>query len=257
MPRKRTATAAAAPPPPLSPQPGPFPYQDYARALSDFRAALGAGPFYAVLTGASGMGKSALLHHLAGTADAHRYQAIYLSSSRANVTNLARFMACALRTAPCRSHLETVQALTHALRSQPAHLVVQVDEADRVDPEALQELRLLAECDGSGKQLFSVILSGLPELLCRLDSPALFPLKRRLLLRVKLCGLRRDELEPFLLHRLGSDAERVPALAHEELFERTRGTPGLIEAVLRLPLARTKGKLSVDEVRAGLDPLGL
>ena len=250
--RKRSTSSA-----PLKPQPGPFPYADYVQAHDEFQAALDAGPFYGVLTGASGMGKSSLLHRLSSGVDAHRFHAVYLSSSRANVTNLVRFLACSLRITPCRSHLETVQAFASALRSQPAHLVVQVDEADRVDPDALQELRVLAECDASGKQLFSVILSGLPEVLSLLDSPALFPLKRRLSVRLQLCGLRRDELEPFLVHRLGDGAERVPTAVHDELFERTQGAPGLIEGALRIPLARTKGRLTSDQVRAGLDPLGL
>jgi len=250
--RKRTAS-----PSPLEPQPGPFLYADYVQAQTDLQVALDAGPFYGVLTGASGMGKSSLLHRLASAADAHRFHAVYLSSSRANVTNLVRFLACSLRITPCRSHLETVQAFANALCSQPAHLVVQVDEADRVDPDALQELRVLAECDASGKQLFSVILSGLPDVLSLLDSPALFPLKRRLSVRAQLRGLRRDELEPFLVHRLGAGAERVPAAVHDELFERTQGAPGLIESALRMPLARAKGRLSADQVRAGLDPLGL
>ncbi len=251
--RKRTAASAL-----IEPQEGPFLFADYVRAQADFQAALDSGPFYGVLTGASGMGKSSLLHRLAGIADAHRFQAIYLSSSRANVTNVVRFLAYSLRVAPCRSHLETVQAFANALRSQPAHLVVQVDEADRVDPDALQELRVLAECDSTGKQLFSVILSGLPSVLSHLDSPALFPLKRRLSVRAQLGGLRRDELEPFLVHRLGSvDAERVPATVHDELFERTQGAPGLIKSALHMPLARTKGRLTADQVRAGLDPLGL
>ena len=251
--RRKRATSAA----PLKPQSGPFPYADYVQAQAELQAALDAGPFYGVLSGASGMGKSSLLHCLSQGVDAHRFHTVYLSSSRANVTNLVRFLACSLRITPCRSHLETVQAFASALRSQPAHLVVQVDEADRVDPDALQELRVLAECDASGKQLFSVILSGLPDVLALLDSPALFPLKRRLSVRLQLCGLRRDELEPFLLHRLGADAERVPAGVHDELFERTQGAPGLIEGALRIPLARTKGRLTSDPVRAGLDPLGL
>jgi len=227
------------------------------QALGEFQAARDSGPFYGVLSGSSGMGKSSLLHVLAGTADAHRFQTVYLSSSRANVTNVVRFLAYSLRVAPCRSHLETVQAFANALRSQPAHLVVHVDEADRVDPEALQELRVLAECDASGKQLFSVILSGLPDVLSVLDSPSLFPLKRRLSVRAQLRGLRRTELDPFLVHRLGADAERVPTVVHDEFFERTQGAPGLIVTALRMPLARTKGRLSADDVRAGLDTLGL
>ena len=253
----KTRRKRAASPPPAQPQPGPFLYADYVQAQAELQSALEAGPFYGVLSGPSGMGKSSLLHCLSGAVDAHRFQVVYLSSSRANVTNLVRFLAVSLRVSPSRSHLETVQALTQVLRFQPAHLVVEVDEADRVAPDALQELRVLAECDAPGKQLFSVVLSGLPDLLCLLDSPALFPLKRRLSVRARLSGLRRDELEPFLAHRFGADAQRVPALVHDELFERAQGTPGLSENALRRPLARRQGSLTADQVRAGLDPLGL
>lgn len=253
----KTRRRRAAAPTPRQPKSGPFLYADYVRAQADLQAALEAGPFYGVLTGASGMGKSSLLHRLASVADAHRFQFVYLSSSRANVTNLVRFLAASLRITPCRSHLETVQAFASALRSQPSHLVVHVDESDRVDPEALQELRVLAECDASGRQLFSVVLSGLPDLVSLLDSPALFPLKRRVSVRAQLTGLTRDELEPFLEHRFGEEADRIPASVHDELFERTQGAPGVLESVLRLPLARTKGRLTADQVRAGLDPLGL
>jgi hypothetical protein len=49
----------------------------------------------------------------------------------------------------------------------------------------------------------------------------------------------------------------VPASVFDELFERTQATPGLIATALRMPLARTKGRLSADQVRAGLDLLGL
>lgn len=250
MTRKRAQATA-----PQVSRDGPFPYQDYVAARDELLRACEQAPFYGVLTGASGMGKSSLLRQLKHHLDRHRYQVVYLSSSRANVTNLTRFLASSLRVTPRRSHLETVQALVETLQGQPAHLLVQVDEADRVEPDVLQELRVLAECDGA--QLFSVLLSGLPELLRQLDRPALFPLKRRVSALGALTGLRRDELEAFLAHRFGPDAERVPKSGLDELFERTRATPGLIEWALRRPLLQANGKLSLELLRESLDGLGL
>lgn len=233
----------------------PFPYQDYLAAQQELLQAIEQAPFYGVLTGASGMGKSSLLRQLKDRLDRHRYQVVYLSSSRANVTNLTRFLATSLRVTPRRSHLETVQAVVDTLRGQPAHLLVQVDEADRVEPEVLQELRLLAECDG--EQLFSVLLSGLPELLRQLDRSQLFPLKRRISASGALTGLRRDELDGFLAHHWGPDQERIPKSGRDELFERTRATPGLIQWVLLRPMKQTNGKLSLEILRESLDSLGL
>jgi type II secretory pathway predicted ATPase ExeA len=101
--------------------------------------------------------------------------------------------------------------------------------------------------------MFSVVLSGLPELRSSLDSPALFPLKRRISVRVALSGLTREELIPFLRHRFGADASRVPEQSHEFLFERTRATPGVIDRVVRHALGARPGPLYVDDIDASLD----
>lgn len=251
MTRKPRERRKAAPPP--DPNPAPFPYRDYVKAREDLRSTLGTGSVYLELTGASGTGKSSLLEELMGGLDRHHFQPVYLSSSGTSLTNVARFLAVTVRLRPKRTHLETVQSLLDVLTSQPAKLVVFVDEADRVEARALHELRVLAECHRPGQQLFSVVLSGLPGLCESLSSSALFPLKRRLSMRAALHGLTRDELRPFLRHRFATDADRVPEESHDALFERTRAIPGVIDKVVRHALRAREGELYVDDVDASLD----
>jgi type II secretory pathway predicted ATPase ExeA len=74
--------------------------------------------------------------------------------------------------------------------------------------------------------------------MAQLEAPELFPLKRRLVVRVALDGLRRDELDAFLAHRFGDAARRVPPSLKDELFERTRGAPALVDRVVAYALAR-------------------
>ena len=82
--------------------------------------------------------------------------------------------------------------------------------------------------------LFGVLLSGLSELKAKLDSPCLFPLKRRLLLRLELNGLKADEVVPFLELRLGErEASRFAQEMTSALFERARGIPALLESLAR------------------------
>jgi type II secretory pathway predicted ATPase ExeA len=185
--------------------------------------------------------------------DRHQFQPVYLSSSGTSLTNVARFIARTVRVIPKRTHLETVQLLLEALINQPAKLVVFVDEADRVEPKALHELRVLAECHRPGQQLFSVVLSGLPGLRESLSTSHLFPLKRRIAVRATLRGLTRDELLPFLHHRFATDADRTPEGSHDVLFERTRAIPGVIDQVVRHALHARPGELYVDDVEASLD----
>lgn len=240
------------------PKLGPFPYADYIDARQGLRAALAGPSFYALLSGASGMGKTCLLRELCAELDRHRYHVFYVSSSRASLVGVVRFVAQKLHVTPRRSYLETVDVLAAAIAAQTAQLLLWIDEAHEVEPAALQEVRMLAESSLGCTQLFSVVLSGLPPLLSLLDAPALFPLKRRIALRWTLTGLCRDEIDPFLDHRFGAvDAQRVPTAVRDELFERTQATPALLDRVVRHALAISDGQLDPEHIRVALDVAGL
>jgi len=249
---KRLPPCTETTPPPQA-NPAPFPYRDYVVAQESLKSALAEGPVYLELTGRSGTGKSSLARELIDGLDRHHFQVVYLSSSGTSLTNVARFIARTVRVPPRRTHLETVQSLLDVVSTQPARLVIFVDEADRVSARALYEFRVLSECERPGQQSFSVVLSGLPQLRDIINSPDLFPLRRRLAVRATLCGLTRDELLPFLHHRFGTDADRVPVESHDALFERTRAIPGVIDQVVRHALRARPGELYVDDIDASLD----
>jgi type II secretory pathway predicted ATPase ExeA len=242
---------------PREPSEAPFPYADYVRASEALRTALAGPPCYAVLSAASGMGKSTLLRGVVESLEGRTW--VYLSSSRASITNIVRYLARILRVPAKRSNLETLDEIAKSIRSQqpPRPAVVLVDEADRLTADTLQEFRMIAECELQSEPLFSVVLSGLPSVSELLDTPIAFPLKRRIGVRCSLGGLRRDELVPFLEHRFGGDMRRVPPAAHDELFERTQAAPGLVDRILRSALAHTPGRLSPDHVHAALDQAGV
>lgn len=259
MSKRSTAAPAAEPAREPARAQAAFPYADYVRARDVFSRALAGPPFYGRLEGASGMGKSTLLRELVDGLDLHRSTYVYLSSTRASITNIVRFLARALRVPAKRSNLETLDEIASAIRGQqpPRSVIVFVDEADRLTAETLQEFRVISECQLLQDPLFSVVLSGMPGLTELLDSPVAFPLKRRITVQCTLSGLRRDELLPFLEHRFPADVRRVPAGALDELFERTQATPGLIMRVLVPLLARASGRLSQDDVHAALDQADL
>lgn len=247
---RRVPTASGGPP-----NQAPFLYADYVKARETLQSALCGPRFYALVCGASGMGKTSLLRDISASLDRHRHQVVYVSCAQASVVSIVRYLAGLLHVTPRRSYLETAQVLNEAIQAQTAHLMLWVDEADQVDPCALGQVRMLAESEMGCEQLMSVVLSGLPAIGAQLDAPSLFPLKRRISYRLTLAGLRRDELEAFLQHRFGAaEAGRVPPGVHDELFERTQATPALIDKTVRHALSSSQQTpLDPEVVRAALD----
>jgi type II secretory pathway predicted ATPase ExeA len=249
---------AAAPTLPLepSPNPAPFPYRDWTAAKDALERELRRGTFYGLVTGASGTGKTSLCHAVAASLDDARAQLLYLSASRVSLLSVVRYFAQVLRVVPRRSSVETTKALVDVIKERSVRPVLWIDEADHLPMATLTELRSLVEFEPAPQPLLSLILSGPPELRSTLETPALFPLKRRLLVRATLDGLRRDELDAFLLHRFGDAHRRVPASLRDELFERTRGAPALVDRVITQALARTTKTLGDGELREALDAAG-
>jgi type II secretory pathway predicted ATPase ExeA len=133
-----------------------------------------------------------------------------------------------------------------------------LDEAEQLDAMTFVRLRAIVEAELMHAPLFSVVLAGQPALQQRLFAPELLALSRRLGTRRVLSGLRRDELVPFVEHRFGeSGAGRVPLSIHDELFERTRGAPGLLDHVLARVLTRLTGAIDAEAIRIALDEAGL
>ena len=246
--------AKAAPELPCS---APFPYRDFMEARAAIEDAARAGFFYGALTGPTGTGKTTLMRELRQGLDRHRHHVVYLLASNVSLLGLIRYFAESIHVTPRRSSLETSRLITQAIRGQTAHILAWIDEAHRLPPATLAEIASLAEFDPEAPQVFSVVFSGPPELSAVLDDRRLAALRRRITVKCSLAGLRRDELEPFLSHRFGGAESRLPTHLMDELFERTRGAPAIIDAVVRTAMRRA-GSDDVSEavLRGVLDAQG-
>jgi type II secretory pathway predicted ATPase ExeA len=253
---KKRTTLAAPPPGPQGAHEGPFPYRDYVAAHKALLRALEAGHFFASVVGPSGTGKSSLARQLSAELPASRVQIVYVSSTSASAFGLINSLARALRVRQKRTALETAQRCAVALKGAlPLRYALWLDEAHEFSQDTLGEIRTLAEADLATPQILSVVLSGLPDLRGLLDSPGLFPLKRRLAFRCHLAGLGRDELDAFLAYRFGAATPgRFATELRDELFERTEALPALLQKVTAFVLARAgAGPISEATLREGFD----
>jgi MSHA biogenesis protein MshM len=142
------------------------------------------------------------------------------------------------------------RALLECARNGQRALVC-LDEAQAMPLESLEVLRLLTNLETEKRKLLQVVLFGQPELNERLRHHSIRQLRQRISFQYDLQGLRKNELERYLRHRLS-----VAGFAGETLFSAsavgklhriTGGTPRLVNIVAHkaLMLAFSAGRQQV------------
>ena len=136
-----------------------------------------------------------------------------------------RFTSRASRLAAFNQFLLTAYA-------RKEHVVLMVDEAQNLGPEALEELRLLSNLQAGKDPLLQVILVGQVGLRERLKNPALRQLAQRIAVHYHLRPLDRQETKEYILfriHRAGGSGIFMEG-ALDRIYEYTRGVPRRINA---------------------------
>jgi type II secretory pathway predicted ATPase ExeA len=217
----------------------PYPFHDFLRVKQSLLGALTDQhePF-ALLTGDTGSGKTALLRELRGELDRARHRVLYFSEARKlGAAGLVRVLGESLRVRPSMCHAVSFERVLRALSDEPHTLLVWLDEAHDLPEETLAEARALAESDLEGVRRIQILLVGLPKLRAELQAhPALW---RRIVVREELTGLLFEELAPFLDHHFSPEHnKRLCEQGLSALFERAKGVPGLLLPMYRAIVAR-------------------
>ncbi len=115
------------------------------------------------------------------------------------------------------------------------HAVIIVDEAQHLNPVALEELRLLTCIDSQDRRIVSIVLTGQPSLDDVFDDANLAQLRQRTRLRQRLRPMAQDETVEYIRHRLrvaGGNADEIFAPeTFPEIHRLTLGIPRLINTL--------------------------
>jgi len=113
--------------------------------------------------------------------------------------------------------------------------VLIIDEAQNLDQDLLEEIRMLSNLETDNAKLLQIILVGQPELRKTLASPNLVQLRQRISINCHIQPLSRTEIELYILHRLemagDSDAVSFSQETINMIFTYSHGIPRLINII--------------------------
>jgi general secretion pathway protein A len=212
---------------------------DHREALAGLVYSTCTRPGMTVLVGEAGTGKTTLLYSLVAMLEKRRFITAMCTNPTLTREEFYDLLLLKLGIA-CPSSLKSRQlmALQENLlrnREQGRPSVLIVDEAQRLSPELLEEIRLLLNLETPREKLLEIIVAGQPELWDMLRRPDLRQLKQRISYICRLKQLTVQETGEYIEHRLsraGLPRQQIfsPA-AMEVIFEYTSGIPRLINTL--------------------------
>ena len=237
-----------------------FMSQRHRDALAHLLYGVSGGGGFILLTGEVGTGKTTvnrcLLEQLPDTTDL----AIILNPALSATELLAS--ACDELHIEYPKDTQSLKALTDALHrylldnyDRGRKTVLMIDEAQHLDFDVLEQIRLLTNLETNDEKLLQIILIGQPELSDKLSRPELRQLNQRITARYNLQPLNLDETSAYIRHRLEvaglkGDRRLFEKSAVKHVHALTRGIPRLINVLCDRALLGAYGQKQGSVTRA-------
>jgi general secretion pathway protein A len=223
----------------LSPDPS-FLYrsEQHEEALSNLIYGVQGRKGFIVLTGEVGTGKTTMLECLRDYLYEQAIEFAFLFNSRITSSQFFEMLAYDFDLQCDRtSKIDVLIALNQMLLSQADKRstgVLIVDEAQNLEWDVLEEIRLLGNLENRHGKLLQIILAGQPEFDRKLDTPNLRQLKQRIVLRYNLSPFTEEETLKYIKSRFATAGIPDQTIFSEEILrevhKRTQGIPRVINA---------------------------
>jgi type II secretory pathway predicted ATPase ExeA len=113
--------------------------------------------------------------------------------------------------------------------------VIIIDEAQNLDIQTLEQIRLLSNFEVAGDKLLQIVLAGQPELRVKLQRPELRQLRQRIGMRCAIAPLDAAQVEQYILNQLrvagARDRQLFSAAAMRKIAQYSRGIPRVVNIV--------------------------
>ena len=208
--------------------------QQHQEALSGLIYSVCTRPGLTVLVGEAGTGKTTLLYSLLGMLQRRHYVTAVCTNptlTREEFYDVLMMKFEVQCDSPLKSRrLAALEEMISRNRAEGRMSVLVVDEAQRLSPELLEEVRLLLNMETATEKKLQIIMAGQPELETILRQPQLRQLKQRVALRCLIKPLPTvAETDRYITSRLlVAGAERTDlfsSAAIDYIFRCTEGIP--------------------------------
>ena len=123
--------------------------------------------------------------------------------------------------------------------SKGRRTVLIIDEAQNMDAETLEELRMLSNVNADKHMVLQLVLVGQPELRDRLKAPGLEQFVQRISVNYHLDSMTPPETRAYIRHRLtvaGGDPDLFCVDAADAIHVASRGVPRLVNVLCDMAL---------------------
>lgn len=209
----------------------------------------------ALVTGATGVGKSITLRRFAAELDEARYRIFEFTQLPATLHGFLRSLSRKLGL-PMRLHttdlFDAVQSHLAGFASEHGpHPVLLIDDAEGITDSVLDALRRLTCYELDAEDRFSFVLSGTDDLVATLRHPALAPLRSRVTYAQALRPFGVEDTRNYVVHHLthaGVDPKLFSDEAVKRIFQASEGRPRNINqlAIHALIGAAALGRETID-----------
>ncbi len=172
---------------------------EQALARLDFFSAQGA---FALVMGATGVGKSSLLRQFTRSLPPNRFHRLYLHQTSINAGAFLRMIVAGLGEAPRLGKDRLLMQITDKIGAAEHDTLLVIDEAHLLAAQTLTDLRLLVSAGLEKRLPLKIILCGQEPLADVLKRSAHADLVHRISVRIRLSSLSKAQTAAYMDHRL-------------------------------------------------------
>ena len=183
-----------------------FHHRSYVEVREYLEYGLSQGEGMLILLGKPGTGRSTIVNDLLVDHASTEVLVARLSTPPFAVDNLFQLLAQSLDVKTEGTDkgtiLKSLENFLKDLHSSDHHALLIVDEAENIQEQGLEEMRLLTEIRQHNKPLIQILLQGHPKLLDVVQGSSIEPLRQLTLSTIQLNPMEFEETRAYVQHRL-------------------------------------------------------